>query len=46
VAVTPDGNTAFIANRVSNTVSTVDVKARTKDPTDIIFGPAGPARRA
>jgi YVTN family beta-propeller protein len=35
VAVTPDGKTAFVANFGSGTVSTIDVKTRTKDPTDI-----------
>jgi YVTN family beta-propeller protein len=45
VAVTPDGKTAFVANQASNTVSTIDVKTRTKDPTDIAVGtqPAGVA---
>jgi YVTN family beta-propeller protein len=38
VAFTPDGKTAFIANRVSNTLSTIDVKTRTKHPTDITIG--------
>ena len=43
VAVTPDGKTAFVANQLSNTVSTIDVKTRTKNPTDIAVGtqPAG-----
>jgi len=38
VAVTPDGKTAFVANDVSNSVSTIDVKTRTKNPTDIPVG--------
>ena len=36
VAVTPDGKTAFVANRASDTVSTV--KTRTQDPTGITVG--------
>jgi YVTN family beta-propeller protein len=39
VAVTPDGKTAYVVNSASNTVSTIDVKTRTKDPTDIPVGP-------
>ena len=38
MAVTPDGKTAFVVNRDSGTVSTIDVKTRTKDPTDISVG--------
>jgi YVTN family beta-propeller protein len=47
VAVTPDGKTAFVANGSplldpiapgNNTVSTIDVKSRTKKPTDITVG--------
>jgi YVTN family beta-propeller protein len=38
VAFTPDGKTAFVANQGSGTVSTIDVKTRTKDPTDIAVG--------
>jgi YVTN family beta-propeller protein len=30
--------TAFVANGVSGTVSTIDVKTRTKHPTDITVG--------
>ena len=30
--------TAFVANFVSGTVSTIDVKTRTKNPTDITVG--------
>jgi YVTN family beta-propeller protein len=36
--VTPDGKTAFVPNFASNTVSTIDVKTRTKNPTDITVG--------
>src|ERR687897_1909150 len=50
VAVVPDGvsavatrsrcrATAFVTNTVSGTVSTIDVKTRTKNPTDIPVGP-------
>jgi YVTN family beta-propeller protein len=45
VAVTPDGKTAFVANRASGTVSTVDVKTRAKNATDIPVG-ANPNRVA
>src|SRR5262249_25052818 len=47
VAVTPDGKTAFVAHGAdllgpivpgSNTVSTIDVKTRTKNPDDIMVG--------
>jgi YVTN family beta-propeller protein len=38
VAVAPDGNTAFVTNQGSGTVSTIDVKTRIKDPTDIAVG--------
>ena len=47
VAVTPDGRTAFVAHGAdvlgpivpgSNTVSTIDVKTRTKNPNDITVG--------
>src|SRR5262245_22078432 len=38
VAATSDGTTAFVANDVSDTVSTLDVKTRTKNPTDIPVG--------
>jgi YVTN family beta-propeller protein len=38
VAVTPDGTTAFVTNQQDGTVSTIDVKTRTKDPTDIPVG--------
>jgi YVTN family beta-propeller protein len=38
VAVTPDGKTAFVANKDSGTVSTIDVKTRTKHPEDIPVG--------
>ena len=38
MAVTPDGKTAFVANYGSDTVSTIDVKTRTKHPTDITVG--------
>jgi DNA-binding beta-propeller fold protein YncE len=34
VAVTPDGNTAFVTD-MNGKVSTLDLKTRTKDPTDI-----------
>ena len=45
MAVTPDGKTAFVANDGSGTVSTIDVKTRTKNPTDITVGtdPSGVA---
>ena len=39
MAVTPDGQTAYVPNFGSNTVSTIDVKTRTKDPNDIAIGP-------
>jgi YVTN family beta-propeller protein len=47
LAVTPDGRTAFVTNadpeaglvQSDDTVSTIDVKTRTKDPTDITVGP-------
>jgi len=50
VGVVPDGvsaveargrcrATAFVTNAASNTVSTIDVKTRTKNPTDITMGP-------
>jgi YVTN family beta-propeller protein len=53
VGVVPDGvsavaaktrcrATAFVTNGASGTVSTIDVKTRTKDPTDIPVG-SGPA---
>ena len=62
VGVVPDGvsavagrarcrTTAFVTNALSASVSTIDVKTRTKDPTDIPVGmtPAGlaitPCRR-
>ncbi len=38
VAVTPDGKTAFVTNNGSGTVSTIDVKTRKKNPTDITVG--------
>ena len=52
VGVVPDGvsavaararcrATAFVTNAASGTVSTIDVKTRTKNPTDITVG-AGP----
>jgi YVTN family beta-propeller protein len=52
VGVVPDGVsavaarkecrvTAFVANGLSDSVSTIDVKTRTKNPTDIPVG-AGP----
>jgi len=34
VAITPDGKTAFVTD-FSGTVSTIDVKTRTKHPNDI-----------
>jgi YVTN family beta-propeller protein len=34
-AVTPDGKTFFVPNNGSGTVSTIDVKTKTKNPTDI-----------
>jgi YVTN family beta-propeller protein len=44
VAITPDGKTAFVANQ-GGTVSTIDVKTRTKHPADVPVGtyPAGVA---
>jgi YVTN family beta-propeller protein len=39
--VTPDGKTAFVTNGAIGTVSTIDVKTRTKNPTDIPVG-SGP----
>jgi YVTN family beta-propeller protein len=38
VAVTPDGKTAFVTNDVSDSVSVIDVKTRTKNPADIPVG--------
>jgi YVTN family beta-propeller protein len=38
VAVTTDGKTAFVTNVEGGTVSTIDVKSRTKDPSDIPVG--------
>jgi YVTN family beta-propeller protein len=38
VAITPDGKNAFVTNQATNTVSIIDVKTRTKDPTDIPVG--------
>ncbi len=47
VAVTPDGKTAFVTNAnlgfdfggpIGTSVSTIDVKTRTKNPTDITVG--------
>src|SRR5262249_24461631 len=47
IAITPDGKTAFLVNSGNfgdipyprgNSVSTIDVKTRTKDPTDIPVG--------
>jgi YVTN family beta-propeller protein len=38
VAITPNGKTAFVANRTSSTVSTIDVKTKAKNPTDIPVG--------
>src|SRR5262249_19515068 len=37
-AFTPDSKTAFVANYGSGTVSVIDVKTRTKNPTDIPVG--------
>ena len=45
VAIAGDGKTAFVANYGSDTVSTIDVKTMTKNPTDIIVG-AQPIRVA
>jgi YVTN family beta-propeller protein len=39
VAVAPNGKTAFVTNSGSGTVSTIDVKTRTKHPDDITVGP-------
>jgi YVTN family beta-propeller protein len=38
VTLTPDGKTAFVVNTASGTVSTIDVKTRTKHPSDIPVG--------
>src|SRR6266536_3606586 len=38
VAVTPDGKTAFVDNHASGTVSTIDVKTRTNNATDVTVG--------
>jgi YVTN family beta-propeller protein len=38
VAVTTNGKTAFAPNTGSGTVSTIDVKTKTKNPTDIPVG--------
>ena len=35
LAITPDGKTAYVTNYGSGTVSTIDVKASTKDRADI-----------
>jgi YVTN family beta-propeller protein len=40
VRITPDGKTAFVTNNVSGTVSTIDVKTRTKHTDDIPVGPS------
>src|SRR5262249_58810851 len=37
VAITPDGQTVFVSN-FHGYVSTIAVKTRTKDPTDITIG--------
>src|SRR5262249_40305222 len=36
---TPDGKTAFLGNYLSDTVSTIDVNTRTKNPGDIAVAP-------
>jgi YVTN family beta-propeller protein len=41
VAVTPNGKTAFVNNAGSGTVSTIDIKTKTKHPTDIAVGAGG-----
>ena len=38
MAITPDGKTAFVTNAGSGTVSPIDVRTRTKSPTDIPVG--------
>jgi len=38
VKVTPDGKTAIVTNQSRGTVSTIDVKTRTKHPSDITVG--------
>ena len=38
MAVTAHGKTAFVTNNGSGTVSTIDVKTRTKHPADIAVG--------
>jgi hypothetical protein len=38
MVVTPDGKTAFVGDRVGGMVATIDVKTRTKNPTDIRVG--------
>jgi YVTN family beta-propeller protein len=38
VAFTPDGKTAFVVSRDTNSVWTIDVKTRTKHPDDIAVG--------
>ena len=40
MAFTSDGKTAFVTNTLSGTVSTIDVKTRAKDPTEITVGSA------
>jgi YVTN family beta-propeller protein len=47
VAITPDGKTAFVTHAspragdvaIGDSVSAIDVKTRTKGPTDIMVGP-------
>jgi YVTN family beta-propeller protein len=45
MAVTPDGKTAFVTSSGPGIVSAIDVKTRSKDPTDIPVGvrPSGVA---
>jgi YVTN family beta-propeller protein len=38
VDITPHGKTAFVNNLTGGTVSTIDVKTKTKDPVDIPVG--------
>src|SRR5262249_22977246 len=39
VAITRDGKTALVANAFGGSVSTIDVRTRTKNPADIAVGP-------
>jgi len=40
VTITPDGETLFVVNFSGDSVSTIDLNTRTKNPTDIPVGSA------